>query len=61
MAREACTRADNPDAQRRFTVSPGTEKGIPASKSDMRAIFRLSSPAWFAQPRITSEMAAGSS
>ena len=34
-----------PDAQRRFTVSPGTVTGSPASSSDMRATLRLSSPA----------------
>src|SRR3546814_18966477 len=39
-----------------FTVVPGQETGIPASNADIRATLRLSSPAWFAQPRMTSSM-----
>src|SRR6476469_6998824 len=50
-----------PEAQRRFTVSPGTDTGSPASSTAIRATFRLSSPAWFAQPRITSVIRSGSS
>jgi len=38
----------------------GTVAGSPASSSAMRATLRLSSPAWLAQPRITSATAAGS-
>jgi hypothetical protein len=49
-----------PDAQRRFTVSPGTEAGSPASRLAMRATFLLSSPAWFAQPKTTSLISARS-
>jgi acetyl-CoA acetyltransferase len=33
--------------------------GSPASSSAMRATLRLSSPAWLAQPRITSSMREG--
>ena len=36
---------------------PGTSFGSPASSSDMRATLRLSSPAWLAQPKITSSTA----
>src|SRR5262245_30487444 len=58
-ARIACAAAPTalrPDAHRRFTVMPGTLWGSPASRSAMRATLRLSSPAWLAQPRITSSM-----
>src|SRR5258706_9483787 len=54
ICRAALMLADNPEAHNRLTVSPGTETGYPASRSDMRATLRLSSPAWLAQPRITS-------
>ena len=50
----------SPDAQSRFTVSPGTVTGSPASSDAMRATLRLSSPAWLAQPSTTSAIAAGS-
>ena len=40
-----------PLAQRRFTVTPATDSGRPASRAAIRATFRLSSPAWLAQPR----------
>jgi len=40
---------------------PGTLIGNPASRPAMRATLRLSSPAWLAQPRITSSMACQSS
>ena len=53
-ARAALATALMPEAQRRFTVSPGTLAGRPASSSAMRATLRLSSPAWLAQPRMTS-------
>ena len=52
--------ADIPEAHNRFTVIPGTVFGNPASSKAIRATFRLSSPDWFALPRITSSTAAGS-
>ena len=58
-ARAAFATALMPDAHSRFTVSPGTVTGSPASSSAMRATLRLSSPAWFAQPRMTSVIARG--
>ena len=60
MARAAWPTASSPDAQSRLTVTPGTEAGSPASSAAIRATLRLSSPAWFAQPRITSSRAAQS-
>ena len=45
--------ACNPLAHRRLTVKAGTSCGRPASRTAMRATLRLSSPAWFAAPRIT--------
>ena len=54
IARAAVPTASRPDAQRRLSVTPGTLSGRPASKSAMRATLRLSSPAWFAQPKKTS-------
>jgi hypothetical protein len=45
MARAAETLADNPEAHKRFTVSPGTVTGRPASNKLIRATLRLSSPA----------------
>ena len=54
------TAADKPEAQSLLTVSPGTVKGMPASNKAIRATFLLSSPAWFAQPKITSPTEAGS-
>src|SRR5207247_425548 len=45
---------------RRLKVRPATETGNPASRAAIRATFRLSSPAWFAQPRYTSSTKAGS-
>src|SRR5699024_4976734 len=39
-----------PEAHRRLTVKPGTDSGSPASSTAMRATFRLSSPAWLAEP-----------
>ena len=60
MARAAVPIASIPDPHRRLMVAPGTESGKPASSKDMRATFRLSSPAWLAQPRITSSMCCGS-
>ena len=49
-----------PEAQRRFSVTPGTDTGRPASSAAMRATLRLSSPAPFASPSITSSMRARS-
>ena len=57
IARAAAATASMPEAQRRLTVAPGTESGKPASSKAIRARFRLSSPAWFAQPRKTSSIA----
>jgi hypothetical protein len=56
-ARAACTTASMPDPHSRLTVTPGTSTGRPASSAAIRATLRLSSPAWFAQPRITSSTA----
>ena len=55
----APTIAASPDAHSRFTVTPATDSGSPASSSAMRATLRLSSPAWFAQPSQTSSISAG--
>ena len=57
MARAAMPMASIPEPHRRLTVVPGTCSGRPASNSDMRATLRLSSPAWLAQPKITSSTA----
>lgn len=51
--------ASRPDPQSRFTVVAGTLTGRPASRAAIRATFRLSSPAWFAQPSSTSSISAG--
>ena len=56
-ARAPAMQASRLDAHRRLTVAPGTRSGSPASSSAIRATLRLSSPAWFAQPRITSSSA----
>ena len=52
--------ADMPEAQRRFTVMPGTVSGKPASSQAMRATLRFSSPAPLALPRMTSSTTDGS-
>jgi len=44
-ARAAVPIASIPEAQSRFTVTPGTVCGTPASSSAIRATLRLSSPA----------------
>src|SRR6185503_13184971 len=54
IARPAAPTASRPDAQRRLRVWPGTDSGMPASNSAIRATLRLSSPAWLAQPKNTS-------
>jgi hypothetical protein len=50
IALAAMPTASMPDPQRRFTVVPGTESGIPDRRTAMRPTLRLSSPAWLAQP-----------
>ncbi|MNY55177.1 hypothetical protein D3C86_1911340 [compost metagenome] len=50
MARAALPMASRPEPHRRLRVVPGTLIGRPASRADMRATLRLSSPAWLAQP-----------
>ena len=57
MARAAVPVASMPEPHNRLMVEPGTPSGNPASSDDMRATLRLSSPAWLAQPKITSSMA----
>jgi hypothetical protein len=59
ISRAAVIAACIPDPHSRFTVWPGTSIGKPASSKAMRATLRLSSPAWLAQPRMTSETSAG--
>jgi hypothetical protein len=60
MARAAVPTASIPEPHSRFTVEPGTPIGSPASSDDMRATLRLSSPAWLAQPKMTSVTASQS-
>ena len=45
IALAAWLTASRAEAQLRFIVTPGTSFGKPASKTDMRATSRLSSPA----------------
>ena len=54
MARAAVPMASSPDPHKRLIVAPGTAVGNPASRVAMCATLRLSSPAWFAQPKMTS-------
>ena len=49
--------ACSPDAHKRLTVLPATVTGKPASNAAILATLRLSSPAWFAAPAITSSIA----
>ena len=56
IPRAAIPTASIPEAHKRFMVMPGTSIGRPASNVAMRATLRLSSPAWFAQPKMTSSM-----
>jgi hypothetical protein len=51
IARAALAIASRPDPHSRLTVAPGTSTGRPASRTPIRATFRLSSPAWFAAPQ----------
>ena len=60
MARAAWTTASRPDAHSRFTVTPGTVVGRPASSAAMRATLRFSSPAPLALPKYTSSIRDGS-
>ena len=55
-----CT-AVSPEAQKRFTVTPPTECGRPASSAPMRATFMPCSASGIAQPTIASSIAFGSS
>src|SRR3954449_8262326 len=48
-----------PEPHNRLTVRPPTSTGKSARSSAIRATFRLSSPAWFAQPRMTSSTIGG--
>ena len=57
---QAPTTAASPEAQSRFTVTPATDSGSPASSAPIRATFRLSSPAWFAHPNQTSSISPAS-
>ena len=45
IALAAAFNAVKPDAHNLLKVTPATEVGKPANSADMRAIFRLSSPA----------------
>ena len=56
-ARAAVPTASSPEAHSRLIVVPGTFSGSPDNSAAMRATLRLSSPAWLAQPRITSSTA----
>src|SRR6185437_15139357 len=56
IVRAASPTASRPEPQSRFTVLPPTASGSPASSAAIRATLRLSSPAWFAHPRMTSSM-----
>src|SRR5436190_1042315 len=60
IACAALAAAWRPEPHSRFTVWPGTSTGSPARSKAIRATLRLSSPAWFVQPRITSSMERGS-
>ncbi len=60
IARAAEASASRPEPQSRLTVLPGTSSGRPPSSAAIRATLRLSSPAWLAQPRITSSVRAQS-
>src|SRR2546427_3535302 len=51
IARAAALIAESPEEHRRLKVTAATETGRPARRAAIRATFRLSSPAWFAQPR----------
>ena len=61
IVRAAPMTASRLEPQSRLTVEPGTDGGSPASSDAIRATLRLSSPAWFAAPKYTSPIRAGSS
>ena len=50
----AMAMASRPEAQKRFTVTAGTESGRPARWHAMRATFMPCGPSGMAQPRTTS-------
>ncbi len=50
----------SPEAQKRFTVCPGTRTGSPARMEATRATFIPCSPSGKAQPRMTSSIRDGS-
>src|SRR3990172_749323 len=60
MACAAVATACSPEPHSRLTVWPATLTGRPLSNTAMRATFRLSSPAWLPQPKMTSSMLWGS-
>ena len=60
IARDAIATASSPDPHSRLIVVPGTVTGRPDSSTAIRATLRLSSPAWLAQPRMTSSTASQS-
>ena len=60
IARFAPMTASSPEPHNRFSVTPGTLVGSPASRTAIRATSRLSSPAALASPKNTSSMRAGS-
>jgi hypothetical protein len=57
MLREAIMAASRLEPQSRLTVVAGTVTGSPASRQAIRPRLRLSSPAPFALPKITSSTA----
>src|SRR3990172_5167388 len=60
MACAAIATACSPEPHSRLTVWPATLTGRPLSNTAIRATFRLSSPAWLPQPKMTSSMLWGS-
>ena len=56
IERYARPMASIPEPHKRLIVVAGTENGTPASKVAILATFRLSSPAWLAQPKNASSM-----
>jgi hypothetical protein len=61
IARAAWIDASRLEPHNRFTVTPGTDVGKPASSTAIRATSLFSSPAPFAFPSSTSSISAGSS
>ena len=60
IARAAMPTASMPEPHSRLTVVPGHLDRQAGEQRAMRATLRLSSPAWLAQPKITSSTAAQS-